>query len=69
MSDIETLARELAEELKKHDADYIEARLEESQTSHITYRGRELESIGRAADRRGQRAGPGEGRLGLCQLQ
>ena len=50
MPEIEVLARELAGELKKHDADYIEARLEESQTSHITYRGRELESIGRSAD-------------------
>jgi TldD protein len=48
MPEIEAVARELTEELKKHDADYIEARLEESQTSHITYRGRELESIGRA---------------------
>ena len=48
MPEIEAVAHELAEELKKHDADYIEARLEESQTSHITYRGRELESIGRA---------------------
>lgn len=49
MPEIEDIARELAEELKKHRADYIEARLEESQTSHITYRGRGLESIGRAA--------------------
>jgi TldD protein len=48
MPEIEEIARGLAEELKKHHADYIEARLEESQTSHITYRGRELESIGRA---------------------
>jgi TldD protein len=48
MPEIEDIAHELADELKKHDADYIEARLEESQTSHITYRGRELESIGRA---------------------
>jgi TldD protein len=49
MPEIETIAHELAGELKRHHADYIEARLEESQTSHITYRGRELESIGRAA--------------------
>ena len=39
---------ELAELIKRNDADYIEARLEESQTSHITYRGKELDSIGRA---------------------
>ena len=48
MTYIETIARELVEALKGYNADYIEARLEESQTSHITYRGRELESIGRA---------------------
>ncbi len=48
MPEIEAIARELAGELKKRRADYLEARLEESQTSHITYRGRGLESIGRA---------------------
>ncbi len=48
MPDIEAIADELAAELKKHKADYLEARLEEGQTSHITYRGRELESIGRS---------------------
>ena len=45
---VEAVAQELTEVIKRYDADYIEARLEESQTSHITYRGRELESIGRA---------------------
>ena len=45
---IEDGAQELAEAIKRYDADYIEAHLEESQTSHITYRGRELESTGRA---------------------
>jgi len=45
---IEDVAQELAEVIKRYGADYIEAHLEESQTSHITYRGRELESIGRA---------------------
>jgi TldD protein len=48
MTDIGTNARQLAEIFKKYHADYIEARLEESDTSHITYRGRELESVGRA---------------------
>ena len=48
MTDIETIGHELAETLKKYSADYIEARLEESQISHITYRGKELESIGRS---------------------
>ncbi|MFC1913166.1 TldD/PmbA family protein [Chloroflexota bacterium] len=45
---IETSGQRLAEALKKHHADYIEAHLEESQASYITYRGRKLESIGRA---------------------
>jgi len=45
---IKTIGRELAEVIGKCDADYVEAHLEESQTSHIIYRGRELDSIGRA---------------------
>ena len=48
MTHIETIGHELAGALKQNSADHIEARLEESQTSHITYRGRKLESIGRA---------------------
>ncbi len=48
MPEIDATAHELADELKKHKADYLEARLEESQTSYIIYRGRELESIGRS---------------------
>jgi TldD protein len=48
MTDISAISRQLAEALKKHSADYIEARLEESQRSHITYRGKELESAGRS---------------------
>jgi TldD protein len=48
MPDIETTIGQLAEVLKKYKADYIEARLEESQRSHITYRGRELESVGQS---------------------
>jgi TldD protein len=49
MPDIEAAAQKLAEALKKYKADYIEARLEESQRSHITYRGKELESAGQSA--------------------
>jgi TldD protein len=49
MPDIETAAQQLAETLKKQKADYIEARLEESQRSHITYRGQELESVDQSA--------------------
>ncbi len=48
MTDIETIGHQLAEAVKGYSADYIEARLEESQTSHITYRGKEIESIGRS---------------------
>jgi TldD protein len=48
MPDIDAIAPGLADELKKHHADYLEARLEEAQTSHITYRGRGLESVGRS---------------------
>ncbi|MBN1862142.1 MAG: TldD/PmbA family protein, partial [Dehalococcoidales bacterium] len=47
MPDITESARRLAEIMAGYQADYIEARLEESQASHITYRGRELESIGK----------------------
>jgi TldD protein len=47
MAHIEVFRDELTEALEGNNADYIEARLEESQSSHITYRGRELESIGR----------------------
>jgi TldD protein len=48
MTDIETVAPQLADLIKGYSADYIEARLEESQRSYITYRGKELESIGQA---------------------
>jgi TldD protein len=48
MSDIKTVAGEAAGELKNHSADYLELRLEESQTSQIIYRGINLESIGRS---------------------
>jgi len=47
MPNIEVAGHQLAEVLKGYNADYIEAHLEESHTSHITYRGRELESIGK----------------------
>ena len=47
MIDFEEAAQRLAEAIKYHEADYIEARLEEKQGAYISYRGRELESIGR----------------------
>ena len=49
MTHIEAVGRQLAETLKRYSADYIEVHLEESQTSRITYRGRELESIGKTS--------------------
>jgi TldD protein len=49
MPQIETIGRQLADSLKQHKADYIEARLEESRSSSISYRGRELESVSRAS--------------------
>jgi TldD protein len=48
MTDIQAASRQLAEAVEKYSADYIEARLEESQRSHITYRGKELESVGQS---------------------
>lgn len=48
MTDIQAIGRQLADAIKRYSADYIEARLEQSQKSYITYRGRELESIGQA---------------------
>ncbi len=45
---LKNVAKELAGLLKRGEADYVEAHLEESQTSHILYRGRELESVGRS---------------------
>jgi len=48
MSYIEDISRQLAEEIQGYGADYVEARLEQSQTSRITYRGRNLESVDKA---------------------
>jgi TldD protein len=41
---INEAGRYLAQILSRYDAEYIEAHLEESQSSHLTYRGKELES-------------------------
>ena len=49
MPHFEAIGHQLAEALKRYSADYIEAHLEQSQASHITYRGRELESVGKTA--------------------
>ncbi|MFH1381316.1 MAG: TldD/PmbA family protein [Chloroflexota bacterium] len=47
MTSIEAARQEIAGTLKKYNADYLEVRLEEGQTSSITYRGRTLESVTR----------------------
>ena len=44
----EQIRDKIADALKGQDADYIEVRIEERETSHIQYRGRELEDIGRS---------------------
>ncbi|MFH0914412.1 MAG: DNA gyrase modulator, partial [Chloroflexota bacterium] len=49
MTEIDALGHELARLIQGYPADYLEARLEESQASYITYRGREPESIGKSA--------------------
>ena len=49
MPDIRERARKLREVLGKYEADYIEAHFEESRASHITYRGRQLEAVGRSS--------------------
>jgi TldD protein len=41
---IEEAGKHLTGLLSKYPADYLEAHLEESQSSHLTYRGKELES-------------------------
>ena len=45
MTDLQNIGRQLAEILKQQNTDYIEAHLEESQFSSISYRGKQLESI------------------------
>jgi len=42
------MRNQLTEALRGHNADYIEAHFEESQTSNIVYRGKRLEEINRA---------------------
>ncbi|MDD5037888.1 MAG: TldD/PmbA family protein [Dehalococcoidales bacterium] len=49
MTYIEPIGHRLVDTLKRYRADYLEVRLEESQSSHIAYRGRELESADRTS--------------------
>jgi TldD protein len=48
MLEIEAASQLLAQVIAKTEADYIEARLEINQSSYLTYKGRELETVGRA---------------------
>ncbi|MFC1991566.1 TldD/PmbA family protein [Chloroflexota bacterium] len=50
MANVKEIGHGLSESLPKYEADYIEVRLEESQTSNITYRGRKLESLNKSAN-------------------
>ena len=45
MTDLQNIGQQLSELLKKQNAEYIEAHLEESQFSSISYRGKQLETI------------------------
>jgi len=49
MPHIEDTAQQLAEKLSGCHANYIEAHLEDSVSSYITYRGKEMETIGKSA--------------------
>ena len=48
MPKIRDIGQQIAEALKGKSADYLEAHLEQTSSSHITYRGKKLESIGRS---------------------
>ncbi len=49
MLEIDKIRTEVTNALKKRDADYIEIRLEENQSSRIIYRGQRVEEIGKAS--------------------
>ncbi|MCH8235776.1 MAG: hypothetical protein IIC29_06595, partial [Chloroflexi bacterium] len=44
-----TLRDQMQDAIKGHGADYLEIRLEESDSTRIQYRARELEEIGRTS--------------------
>ena len=49
MPHIEDVAKQMVSRLSAAKADYIEARLEDSASSYISYRGKVLENIGKSA--------------------
>jgi len=68
MTDISNIARNLGP-LNRYPADYLEVRLEESQNSHISYRGRELDSVDRSNATGGNVRALVEGRLGFVSFK
>jgi len=50
---MEEMRDEIEQALRGHNADYVELRLEENESTRISYRGRELEDIGRGSNRGG----------------
>ena len=68
MTDIRSISRDIGS-LNRYPADYLDIDWEESQSSRITYRGRELESVDRSTSVGGNVRGSRQGRLGICQLQ
>ena len=53
MGEADNIRQQVEQALKGHDADYIEVRVEERESSRIQYRGRELEDVGRSTSRGG----------------
>jgi TldD protein len=47
------LRQQLEDALKGHNADYVEIRVEETDSTHLTYRGKDLEEIGRTVNQGG----------------
>ncbi len=48
MTNIETTGHQVADLLKKYNANYVEVHLEENQTNHIAYRGKKTESVNKS---------------------
>ncbi|MDY6918321.1 MAG: TldD/PmbA family protein [Chloroflexota bacterium] len=49
----QTLRDQAHSALQGHDADYVELRVEKGESTHVQYRGRELEEVGRSSSRGG----------------
>ncbi len=53
MGETDNMRQQIEQALKGQDADYVEIRIEERESSRIQYRGRELEDVGRSTSRGG----------------